>query len=154
MSPTLSSVNSSDEPPALMNGSGMPLVGSRPRTTLTLMKRLQHDGEGQARGQEGAEGVGRLPGRAQAAPEEEDEAEHHRRRAQQPQLLADHGVDEVAVRVGQVEELLPPFHEAHAGEAAGAHRDQALDDLVAGAARVRPGVEVGLDAVAPVGGAS
>src|SRR5262249_33853354 len=27
---------SSDEPPALTNGNGMPLVGSRPRTTLML----------------------------------------------------------------------------------------------------------------------
>ena len=55
---------------------------------------------------------GALPGRAQAAPEEEDEAQHHRRRAQQAQLLADHREDEVAVRVGQVEELLPALHEA------------------------------------------
>ncbi len=77
--------------------------------------------------------VGRAPGRAQAAPEEDDEGQDDREGAEQAQLLADHREDEVAVRVGQVEELLAALHQADAGDAAGAHRDQALDDLVAGA---------------------
>ena len=138
-----------------MNGSGMPLVGSRPSTTLTLMKACSTIGEGEPRGQVGPEGVGRAPGRAQRrARGRARRPATHRARAEQAQLLADHRVDEVAVRVGQVEELLPALHEPDAGEAARAHRDQALDDLVAGAARVGPRVQEGLDAVAPVGAPS
>ena len=44
------------------------------------------------------------------------------RRADQPELLADHGVDEVVVRLGQVEQLLHAAHQPAAEDAAGARR--------------------------------
>ena len=134
-----------------MNGSGNALGGHEAEHHAHVDEALQHHREGDPRGEVEAEVVGGLPGRPQPAPQEEEEGQDHRGRAQQAELLPDHRVDEVAVGIGQIEELLPPFHEAEAGDAARAHRDQALDDLVARAPRVRPRVQEGLDAVAPVG---
>ena len=46
--PMPSRLMSSDDPPELTNGSGMPLVGSSPSTTLMLNERLQRDHRRQA----------------------------------------------------------------------------------------------------------
>ena len=137
--PTPKSANTSEEPPALMNGSGIPLGGSRPSTTRDVDERLQHDRQRQARGEEAcrtrrARATPRA-GRARAAARTPITTAT---RAEQPELLADHREDEVAVGVGQVEQLLAAFHQADARDAAGADRDQALDDLVAGAPADRP----------------
>ena len=64
----------------------------------------------------------------------------HERRADQPELLGDHRIDEVGVRLGQVEQLLHAVHQAAAPDAAGADGDQRLDDLEAVAERVVPRV--------------
>ena len=61
--------------------------------------------------------------------------------ADQAELLADHGVDEVGVRLGQIEQLLDAFDESAPEDAAGADGDERLDDLEALAVRVRPRVE-------------
>ena len=59
----------------------------------------------------------------------------------EPELLADHRVDEVRVRVRQEVPFRPARPEARAEPAARAHRDQALDQLVAVALAVGPRVE-------------
>jgi hypothetical protein len=138
-------------PPCAHEGKRDPLGRQQPQHHAEVDEGLQHDGQGEPRRQVHAEIVRRQPGRANAAPQEQHEAGHHRRRADQAQFLADHREDEVAVGVGQVEELLPAFHEAGARHPAGAHRDQALDDVVAAAARVGIGIEERLDPVATVG---
>jgi hypothetical protein len=62
-------------------------------------------------------------------------------RADEAELLRDHGVDEVGVRLRQVEQLLHARHQPLAEHAAGADRDQRLDDLEAVAERIGPGIE-------------
>ena len=53
--PTASIDTNIDEPPALTNGSGRPLLGSTPSTTLMLIERLRGEQRGQAERQERAE---------------------------------------------------------------------------------------------------
>ncbi len=62
-----------------------------------------------------------------AAPGDDAEADQHAGGADEPELLADHRVDEVGVRLGQVEQLLHAGHQALAEDAAGADGDQRLD---------------------------
>ena len=90
-------------------------------------------------------------GGANAAPEEDGEQQHDHQRAHQSQLLGSHGEDEVGVRLGKIEKLLLAFHQADAGDAAGAHRDQRLNDVKAAALRIGIGIEEGEDAVAAIG---
>ena len=55
------------------------------------------------------------------------------------------------MRLGKVEELLLPFHEPSAGDAAGADRDEGLNDMEAFALRVRIRIQERQNAVAAVG---
>ena len=128
----------SDEPPSLTNGSGMPLVGSSPSTTLMLTNAWMATIVVSAEREERAEGIGRLQRDAQAAPGDDAEADQQAARADEAELLGDHRVDEVGVRLGQIEELLDAVHQAAAGDAAGADRDERLDDLKAARRAGRP----------------
>ena len=56
--------------------------------------------------------------------------------ADESELLGQHREDEVGMRLGQVEELLAAFHQAEAGQSAGADGDHGLDDVEAAALRV------------------
>ena len=69
------------------------------------------------------------------------------RGADEAELLGQRGEDEVGVLLGQeVQPRLGALHVAAAGEAARAHGDLRLGDVVAGAERVGVGVEEGEDA--------
>ena len=68
----------------------------------------------------------RVPRHRKIANSSDDE-----QRAHQPQLFSGHGKDEIGVGLGKIEQLLLAFHEAQAGHAAGAHRDQRLNDVEA-----------------------
>ena len=72
--PTPKSVNTSDEPPALMNGSGMPLVGSSPSTTLMLMNAWSTMASVRPAARKRPNASGALPRGAHAAPQQQDEA--------------------------------------------------------------------------------
>ena len=72
------------------------------------------------------------------APRDHAEAEQDAGGADEPELLADDRVDEVGVRLGQVEQLLHAGHQPAAEDAAGADGDQRLDDLEAVAERIGP----------------
>ena len=55
----------------------------------------------------------------------------HEERTDQSQFLRGHGENKIRVRLGQVEELLLAFHQARAGHAARAHRNERLNNVEA-----------------------
>ena len=89
-----------------------------------------------------AEHVARAERRADAAPHQQREQDQHGGDADVAHLLADRREDEVVVRLGHVAERLVAVAEPGAGQAARAHREPRLEELVGLAARVRLGVEV------------
>ena len=93
----------------------------------------------------------RLAADVEQAPREPEEGDDHARDADEAELLADHGEQEVGVRLGQVVELLDARAQALAEDLAAAERDQRMRELVGLAERVLlvPRVEVGEDALAP-----
>ena len=91
---------------------------------------------------EAVPGVERDP---EAPEDQHGEDQHDNACADQSQLLADHGKDEVVVLLRQVQELLPSPAQSHAQQAAGADGDQALRQLVAVAVIVLPRVVPHLD---------
>ncbi len=76
---------------------------------------------------------------AVAAPGDDAEGEHDERRADQAELLGDHRVDEVGLRLGQEAHFLLPAHETTAYDPTGPNSNKGLDDLKAFAERVFPG---------------
>jgi hypothetical protein len=91
--------------------------------------------------------VGASDGDHQAA-QDQAEAGQQRQRAHQAELLAEGGEDEVGGALGdELQVGLRALHEALAGDAAGADRDHALDDVEALAQRVGGRVQQGADAV-------
>ena len=131
---------SSDDPPALTNGSGMPLVGIRPSTTLMFTNActaiiVVRPSARNAPNASGARSAMRSPRHVITQKQTSDGG-----RADQAELLGDDRVDEVGVRLRQVEQLLHAVHQPAPEHAAGADGDQRLDDLEAVAERVRPGI--------------
>lgn len=114
-------------------------------------ERLDGDHGGDAGGQQLPERIRRAPRHTHAPRHEQREQQHQRHGADQPQLLAGDGEDEIGVRLGQKEQLLPPVHQAQPGQTATAHGDQRLDDLEADALGVRPGMQKRQNALPPVG---
>ena len=95
--------------------------------------------------QQRAEAVAGMEGDPEAPEDQHGEDQHDNARADQPQLLAHHGKNEVVVLLRQVQELLPSPAQSHAQQAAGADGDQALGQLVAVAVIVLPWVVPHLD---------
>ena len=71
--------------------------------------------------------------------------------ADEAEFFGDVGEDEVGGRFGKVEELLHAFHEAAAGEAAGADGDERLVDVESGALRIGVGMHEDEHALAAPG---
>ena len=88
-------------------------------------------------------------GDAQAGADHQQEGQQHGGGAEQPELLADGGEDEVGRHRGDA--LRVPWRQAGAGQAAGGEGEHGLDDLVAGAVGDRPRVEPDVDPVLHVG---
>ena len=84
--------------------------------------------------------AGRRKGRADAAPTVNDKERDDEQRADETEFLANHGIDEIGVRLGQVKQLLLAFHQADAGKPSGAHSNQRLPQLKASALRVGAGI--------------
>lgn len=74
------------------------------------------------------------------------EQQHDNGGANQAQLLADDGEDEIVVLLRQIEKLLAALPQAHAPQPAGADGDEALAQLVTGSLGIQPGVVPHLDA--------
>ena len=117
-----------------------PLGRQRAQHDADVDQRLQPEHRGDAEGQVAAERVARAERRAQPAPDQHaEQPPTTNSMPEQPQLLADDGQDEVGVRLGQEEQLLPAVAEAQAGDAARADADQRLGDLVADVVAERHG---------------
>ena len=89
----------------------------------------------------GAERIGDPEPDPDAAPQEDAEEDDRRQRADESKLLAQDGEDEVGVGLRKVEELLLRLPAGRAPARPPSAKARGLDDLVPGAARVRPGVE-------------
>ena len=76
-----------------------------------------------------------------------------RDRADEAELLADDREDEVGVRLGKEEELLPPVADAESAQAAGADRDQRLHRLEPLPQRIGLGIQKREQPLAPIRGA-
>ncbi len=142
-----------DEPPALTNGSGMPLVGMRLEHDTHVHERLDRHHRGQPEREKRAEAVGRAKRDAEPAPGDHAEAHDHERGADETELFGDDRENEIAVRFRQVEQLLDAFHQTASGDSAGADGNERLDDLKAVAERILPRVEEGEEPAAPIVGA-
>src|SRR6185503_16188557 len=115
-------------------------------------ERLRADDEGEARGEERPELVGRGGGDPQAALHDDEEQPEDRHDPDQPQLLAQRGEWEVRVDRRDREAAVhgrQPGTESGSQQAAATEGEQRLDDLVAVAGRVAervsPDVDAGLD---------
>ena len=143
----------SDDPPALTNGSGMPLVGIIPSTTLMLTSACTAIMVVSPERDERTKRVGRLRRDAKTAPGDDAKANQDCAGADQSEFLGNHRVDEVRVRLRQVEQLLHTLHQPFARDASGAYRDERLNQLEAVAERIVPGVQECEHAAAAVVGA-
>ena len=133
-------VKSNDEPPDDTNGSGTPVMGSTPTTApmLTNAWTRIHAVTPVATSipkRSGARNATRTPSRPEGD-EQSDDGE----RAEQAELLADDGEDEVGVGLGEEAPLGPALAESGAEQAAVGDAGLALHGLEAGVERVGPGV--------------
>ena len=85
----------SDEPPALMNGSVMPVIGTRVTTTPMLMNAWRHSQPVIPAASSAPNVSGARERDADARVRQDQEQRDDRDRADEPELLADHGEDEV-----------------------------------------------------------
>ena len=114
---------------------------------------LADDPAGDPGGQQGTEPVGGPQRRPHAEHGQGAEEDQHQGAADQPELLADDGEDEVGVGVGEEQPLGPAGAETDARPPAAAEGDERLGDLVAALLvvlervdeRHQPGPAVGLD---------
>ena len=125
-------------PPNDTNGSGTPDTGSRPTTDPMLMTACPTihavmPPASSMPNRSGARSAVRTPRYASPANSPIDE-----RAAEQAELLADDGEDEVGVRGREEPPLGPARAEPDAGPPAAAERDERLGDLVAGVRPCRP----------------
>ena len=142
--PTAARLMVSAEPPALMNGSGMPVTGRSAVTTIMLTKAWTTSQVVIPQATRPEKVSGACDRDPVALVRDHDEQRHHRQRADEAPLLADDREDEVGRRGRQVEELLAALAEAEAGEPAQAERQQRLDRVVAAAERVAERIQEGL----------
>ena len=146
-------VTTRDVPPNDRKGSGTPVTGSMPVTAPMLTSACPTTQAVipvaiRVPNRSGARRAARMPRTAKAPNRRE-----HEQGADQPQLLADDGEDEVGVGVGQEAPLGPAGAQADPRHVPGAERDQRLGDLVAGVGQVPPGVDEPEHPVAAVAGA-
>ena len=141
--PTAAKLMMSDDPPALMNGSVIPVIGSSATTTPMLMNAWRQSqavipAASSAPNVSGADERDPDPGIRQEQEQGDDDD-----RPDQPELLADVGEDEVVEGVRQEDRWLSP--EPGPEQAAEPEREQPLDGVEAVAEPVAPRVEPGAD---------
>ena len=132
--PTAAKLMMSDEPPALMNGSVMPVIGTSATTTAMLMNAWMHSQAVMPGRKQRPEGIGRGERDPDARVREDHEQGDDDRRRRAPELLADDREDEVVAGVREEQAAgQPALAEPRAEDAAEPERDQPLDRVVADA---------------------
>src|SRR5439155_4882849 len=94
-------------------------------------RRRDADQRRETDGEQLAEEVRSAASDAEADPHERPEAQHHAEDAEEAELLADRGENEVGVSIGEVAELLLALSEARAEHLSRAEPDERLLDLPA-----------------------
>src|SRR5260370_24755759 len=89
---------------------------------------------------------------AEAAPHQECEQGDERERADKPELFADDREDEISVRLGQEEELLPAVADPQSPDATSADGDERLERLETLAQGIGLGADECEEPVAPIRG--
>ncbi len=117
----------SELPPYEMNGSVIPIIGTRLATTAIR--------------QESARRVARAERDADAAERDHEEEHDHGERPGEPELVPQHGEDRVGVRRRQEAELLASGTEALAEQSAQSEPVQRLDGLETRSTRIAPRIE-------------
>ena len=87
---------------------------------------LHGDHRRQAQREEGTERIRSVQRDPQSAPCQHAETGEHAARADEPQLFGDHRIDEIGVRLWQIEQLLNAVHQAAPGYPAGPDGDDEL----------------------------
>ena len=124
-------------PPYDTNGSGTPVTGMMPEAHPDVLERLEAEPAGDAGGGDPAEHVVGAGGDQQRPPDHDAEQRDQHAGADQAELLAGDGEDEVGVLLGhEARAGLRAVEEPLAEQPAVADRDPGLLDVVAGAARV------------------
>jgi hypothetical protein len=126
--PTHSSVTNNDDPPYETSGSGIPLVGIMPSTTLMLMKACSTT--------------------MLVMPTAQRD---HKHGADQAQFLGSDGENKIGMRLGKIKKFLLTLHQAGAGHTSGTHRNQRLNNVEAGLLAVGVRIEECENAGAPKG---
>src|SRR5882724_4060085 len=127
-----------------------PLRREDPETDAHVDERLSYEHHRHPAREEREMRVGGPRRDVESAHHESEERGENGDRADEAELLPDVREDEIGVRVGKEEELLPSFAEPAAGHAAGRHGDARLSYLVSRPARIAVGVQERLDAPALV----
>ena len=126
-----------DDPPALMNGSGSPVTGMIPIVIPMLTKTWKVNMAAMPRATRAPNRSRAVGGDHQQSPNDHQEGGDHEDPADESQLFADRGEDEVGALLGDILEVgLLTLEETFAGELARAHRKLALTHVPTDPGRV------------------
>src|SRR5713101_316385 len=113
-----------------------PFRRNHPEHNREINQRLAQDHRGNSHRQQPPESVRRTERGTDAAPAINCKERKHDHRPDKTQFLADHRINKIRVRFWQIEELLFALHQAYAGEATRADRNERLKQLKSSALRV------------------
>ena len=136
-SPSAIAVLTSDAPPWVMKGNGMPVTGISPATMPALTSIWKMIIAATPPAKATPKTLSDSPADQQHPPDQADEEQEHDHPAQEAELLEQHGKRKVGRLNGQqVGRRLAAVGQSLAEDAAGADRDLRLSDLEAGALRI------------------
>src|SRR5713101_5357911 len=125
-----------------------PFRRNHPEHHRKINQRLAQDHRGYPQRQQPPESVRRTKRGTHPSPAINDKERDHHHRPDVAQLLADHRIYKIRVRLRKIEKLLLALHQTHARKSAGTHRDERLQQLKSGALwigiRVQKGHQSGL----------
>src|SRR5438094_468085 len=130
---------------------GQPLGREAAEHYARVHHALEDERERHAEGEQAREPILMSDGDAEATRRHHREAREDDERPGQPELLADHREEEVGVRLGEVEHLLPALAEPHTPQAPRAEGDERLLELEVDAEGIAVGVKEGDDARPAIG---
>ena len=119
-------LTSREEPPELINGNGIPLVGIRPITTLILMNACSTIRIVIPAARNWPNGSGAFHADPQSTPQKKYESRNNTDAADQPQLFAHNCINKIGMRFGKIKELLNAICESDSLDSACSQGDQGL----------------------------